>query len=116
MTSIIIRSNMGWEVTYLEVIKTVNEWKPVLRHALESKASEFQLLGYNKATPADIWKCLEQKVWKGNPPKRLYEVVQDIFHLSSSLYMSYLTVNAYQDDDLMASIAALTSGSQEEAE
>lgn len=99
----------------MEETKNVNEWKPELQPALESKASEFQLMGYNQATNEDIWKCLEQKVWKGNPPKRLYEVVQDIFHLASNIYMSYLTVNAHQDNDLMASITALTEDSTDKA-
>ncbi len=86
-----------------------------MKPALDSKTSEFKLMGYSQATGDDIWDCLVQKVWKGNPTKRLHEVTQDIFHLASNLYMSYLTVNAYQEnDDLMASIAALTGGQTEE--
>lgn len=100
----------------MEVIKNVKEWKPDVLLALESKVNEFKLMGYAQASNENIWKCLEVKVWKGNPPKRLFEVIQDIFHLSSNIYMSYLTVNAYQDNDLMASINALTEGNQEEAE
>ncbi|MFS0672920.1 post-transcriptional regulator [Ornithinibacillus sp. 179-J 7C1 HS] len=92
----------------MEIIKTVDNWKEELKPALESKALEFQLMGYSKATEEDVWNCLSKKVWKGNPEKRLYEVVQDVLHLSSTIYMSYLTIDAYQDDDLMASIAALT--------
>lgn len=92
----------------METVKTVAEWKSLITPALESKSSEFKLLGYAQATREDVWNCLEKKVWKDNPAKRLYEVVQDIFHLGSNIYMSYLTLNAYQDDDLMASIAALT--------
>jgi hypothetical protein len=99
----------------LEIKKAVEAWKKEMKPALKSKAEEFQLMGYSRATEDDIWKCLVKKVWKGNPDKRLYEVVQDIFHLSSTIYMSYLTVDAYQsyqnDDDLMASIAALTGKS-----
>jgi len=68
-------------------------------------------LGYTQATNEDVWNCLVEKVWKGNPTKRLHEVIQDIFHLGSNIYISYLTVNAYQDDtDLLESIAALTEG------
>lgn len=92
----------------MEIRKTVDTWKKELKPALESKAGEFRLMGYSRATEEDIWNCLVKKVWKGNPEKRLHEVVQDILHLSSNIYMSYLTVDAYQDDDLMASIAALT--------
>nr|WP_246206618.1 post-transcriptional regulator [Virgibacillus ihumii] len=93
----------------METMKTVREWRNELEMALECKKNEFQMMGYQQASTDDIWKCLEEKVWKGNPQKRLYEVVQDIFHLASNIYMSYLTVNAYQDDDLMASIAAVTN-------
>ncbi|MFC2948459.1 post-transcriptional regulator [Virgibacillus sediminis] len=92
----------------MEVIQKASEWKEMVDPALESKAGEFHLMGYEKATGEDIWKCLVQKVWKRDPDMRLYEVVSDIFHLSTNIYLSYLTVNAYKDDDLMASIAALT--------
>ncbi|UJL44943.1 post-transcriptional regulator [Virgibacillus sp. NKC19-16] len=93
----------------MEIVQTVNEWKDTIKPALDSKVDEFRLMGYSKAKPEDIWNCLVQKVWKGNPDKRLHEIVQDVFHLGSNVYLSYLTVNAYQDDDLMASITALTS-------
>lgn len=85
------------------------EWKPMIEHVLHSKVDEFLLMGYSRTTKEDIWTCLEKKVWKGNPVKRIHEVVQDVLHLNASVYMSYLTVDAYQDDDLMASIAALTN-------
>ncbi|OZU89850.1 hypothetical protein CIL03_01545 [Virgibacillus indicus] len=98
----------------MEIVHTVNEWKPMIYPALVSKMEEFKLMGYSKTTTEDIWNCLTQKVWKGDPDKRLYEVVQDVFHLGSTVYMSYLTVKAYQDDDLMASIAAVTGGNMEE--
>ncbi|MFD1038593.1 post-transcriptional regulator [Virgibacillus byunsanensis] len=95
----------------MELEKTVSEWKIMMKPALDSKTDEFLLMGYSQASNEDIWKCLEQKVWKGNPSKRVHEVIQDIFHLSSSIYISYLTVNAYQEDsDLMTSIAAVTKG------
>lgn len=90
-------------------MRSVNDWKEAMKPALESKRSEFQLMGYSKASTEEIWSCLVLKVWKGNPEKRLYEVAQDIFHLGSSIYLSYLTVKAYEDDDLMASIQAVTS-------
>ncbi|WP_188383740.1 post-transcriptional regulator [Ornithinibacillus halotolerans] len=96
----------------MEIVKAVNDWKKELIPVLKSKTEEFQMMGYSKATEEDVWNCLVKKVWKGNPNKRLYEVVQDIFHLSSGIYMSYITIDTYQqDDDLMASIAALTGKS-----
>jgi len=97
----------------LENLKTVSAWKSLIIPALESKSSEFRLQGYEEATSEDVWKCLTERVWKGNPEKRLYEVVQDIFHLGSNVYMSYLTLNAYQENDLMDSIAALTVANEE---
>lgn len=96
----------------MENLKAVSDWKPLIIPALESKSSEFRLQGYEEATNEDVWKCLIEKVWKGDPEKRLYEVVQDIFHLGSNIYMSYLTLNAYQEDDLMDSIAALTGANE----
>ncbi len=91
----------------VKTFKSVSEWKTFVKPALESKANEFRLLGYTQVTDEDIWGCLEHKIWKGDPKKRLYEVVGDIFHLGSNIYMSYLTLNAQQDNDLMNSITAL---------
>ncbi|MBM7597836.1 hypothetical protein JOC34_000193 [Virgibacillus halotolerans] len=99
----------------METVKEVNEWKTLIGPALESKVYEFHQMGYTRATSEDIWKCLTKKVWKGNPDKRIHEVVQDILHLGSNIYLSYLTVEAYQNDDLSASIAALTNGSKHNA-
>lgn len=94
----------------MEDLHKVTEWKQVIQPALESKVKEFQLMGYDQATNEDIWNCLVKKVWNGNPEKRLYQVVGDIFQLRTNIYLSYLTVRAHQSDDLMASIAAVTEG------
>lgn len=97
--------------------RTVNEWRDKLEPVLKSKAEEFQLMGYNQATSDDIWDCLMQKVWTGNPKKRLYEAVADVFQLKTNVYLSYLTVNAQTDDNLMASISAvLKQGEQDKKE
>src|SRR5699024_11115522 len=95
--------------------RPVQEWKTHIIPALYSKQNEFRLIGYQEVTTEEIWKCLTEKVWKGNPKKRLHEITKDIFHLSTSTYMSYMTVNALQveDDDLMNSIQVLTSPQQE---
>lgn len=90
------------------VRKTVDEWRPKVESVLEVKVNEFKLMGFPKATRDELWECLQTKVWKGNPTLRIHEVVQDIFHLNTAVYMSYLTMSAYKDDDLMASIVALT--------
>lgn len=97
----------------MEEFKRVDEWKNEMDMVLESKRNELQSLGYTDATKEDIWQCLVKKVWKGNPEKRIFEIVQDIFHLSSGVYLSYLTTESQQDDDLMASIAAVTGNSKE---
>ncbi|MYL33345.1 hypothetical protein GLW05_06990 [Pontibacillus yanchengensis] len=91
----------------MEEEKTVVEWKKWIEPVLQSKVEEFHMMGYEKARKEEIWNCLIHKVWKGKPNKRLYEIVQDIFHLSVGTYMAYLTVQAYQNDDLLASIEAL---------
>ncbi len=94
--------------------KSVQEWKSTVIPALLSKQGEFKLIGYDEVTTKELWECLEARVWKGNPTKRLHEVVQDIFHLPTATYMSFITVNALRsdDDDLLASIQAVNEGEQ----
>ncbi|WP_249870993.1 post-transcriptional regulator [Oceanobacillus saliphilus] len=92
----------------MEIKQTVTEWKQMIIPALKSKAEELEMMGYSQASPEDVWSCLKQKVWKGEPEKRLHEIVQDVLHLASGTYLSYLTMSSYQNDNLMASIAALT--------
>ncbi|GIO21811.1 post-transcriptional regulator [Oceanobacillus sp. J11TS1] len=89
----------------------VEEWKKMIYPALKSKQEELGMLGYEQATPEDVWKCLCVKVWNGEPEKRLHEIVQDIFHLKSSVFLSYLTIQSYENDDLAASIEALIGSS-----
>ncbi len=99
----------------MEEGKPVTQWKKWIYPVLTSKVDEFQMLGYSRAHEEDIWKCIEKKVWKGkHPEKRLHEIVQDVLHLSSGTYMSYLTVQAYQEDDLLAQVEALRSNLPEE--
>ncbi len=94
--------------------KTVQEWRPFIQPALSSKRNEFKLIGYKNVTEDEIWQCLEKKVWKGNPVKRLYDVTADVFHLSAGTYMSFIRIGALQmeDDDLRSSIQALTNPDQ----
>lgn len=96
----------------MEMKKHVNEWKIAVLPFLDSKVEELQLMGYPQATRDDVWKCLEEKVWKGNTEKRLHEITHHIMHLKSSTYLSYLTVNSYKNDDLMASISAIMDGNK----
>lgn len=105
---IIIKTLNVSEGVHMMDKKSSNEWKAIVEPALKSKVEEFNQNGYPKATNEGVWKCLQVSVWKGNPDKHIYEVVQDIMHLSSNQYMSYLTIESYQNEDLFASIAALT--------
>lgn len=91
-------------------VKTVQEWRKFIYPALVSKRSEFKLIGYREVSIDEIWRCLEERVWKGNPTKRLHEVVQDIFHLPATTYMNFITVSALhvEEKDLLASIQELT--------
>lgn len=93
--------------------RPTSEWKSVVIPALVSKINELKLIGYARVTPDELWECLEDRVWQGNPEKYLHEVVQDIIHLPPSVYISYITVAALtvKDDkaDLLASIRALTN-------
>lgn len=93
----------------LDEQKPVSEWKNKLTLILTSKKDEFHMLGYEKTTEEDIWNCLRKLVWeKNDPSKRMYEVVSDIFQLQITTYMTYLTMDMYEEnDDLMASISAL---------
>ncbi len=93
----------------------VSLWKDTVQPVLESKAEEFKHLGYSNTDKEAIWKCMMKKVWKNNPNKRIHEVVQDIFHLSTNQYISFITVEAYQNDDLMASIHAVNTHSDKKA-
>ncbi|WP_226583311.1 post-transcriptional regulator [Halobacillus litoralis] len=96
----------------MEASKNVSQWKDEITFVLQSKVEEFHLLGYDRATKEEVWDCLVTKVWKGEPELRLHQVVQDVFHLSSHTYTSYLTTEAYQNDDLLASIEALNGSSE----
>lgn len=93
----------------MEEKKLFEEWKPYVHPALQSKADEFKLIGYQQASSEDVWKCLKMKVWKKEEHVRLHKIVQDILHLGSTTYISYITASAYEDSDLQASIDALKS-------
>ncbi|PWU68371.1 MULTISPECIES: post-transcriptional regulator [Gracilibacillus] len=89
------------------VSKQVSAWKQDLQGVLESKVHEFHMLEYHKTTKDDIWNCLTEKVWKGDPEKKLFEAVQDVLHLNANTYMSYLTMQSFKDTNLQESIKAL---------
>lgn len=88
-------------------MKSADAWRPDIEEVLESKLEEFRLLGYPKATKTALWECLCAKVWKGNSELLLHQIVADIFFLKPGTYMNYMARNAYQNDDLFASIQAI---------
>ncbi|SDY54316.1 post-transcriptional regulator [Bacillus sp. 166amftsu] len=75
----------------------VEAYRGQLQVVLESKLEEFQMIGYDRVTTEDIWKCLKSKKWKKlDSEVRLYELVNDVLTLTANEYMTYLTVEAYQ--------------------
>src|SRR5690625_508629 len=98
--------------------KRVSEWKDEVTLVLQSKLSEWEMIGYRDISVQDLWDCLTEKVWQDDPEKRLHEIVQDIFHLSINTYMSYATVDTFSEDDeddLLAQIQAVM-GQNDESE
>ena len=76
----------------------VEAYRGQLQVVLESKVEEFQMIGYDRVTTEDIWKCLKSKKWKKvDSDVRLYELVNDVLTLTANEYMTYLTVEAYQE-------------------
>lgn len=88
--------------------KHVDDWKPKINRVIESKVTEFKLLGYGDVSADRVWNCLLSKVWRKNKVMKLHEVVEDVLHLSGHQYMTFIAMETYQSDDLMASIAAVT--------
>ena len=95
--------------------KSVREWKEDIQPVLKSKVNEFNTLGYQDVTVSEIWECLEKQVWKGNPKKRIHEVIQDVFHLQPGTYINHIRIGALRSDkdDLMSSIHAVTGNDEE---
>lgn len=106
-----MKDNGGLE---LSIKKPVSKWKPEVTEIVESKVREFHLLEYTKATADDVWLCLVEKIWKGDPEKSLHEVVQDIFHLSPNVYMTYLTQQSLMDNDLKETLDAILGAVSQE--
>lgn len=71
-----------------------------VKPALISKVEEFKLLGYDRVSEDEVWKCLTEKTWKKvKQPKRLHETVQDILTLRATDYMNFLAIEAYKGPD-----------------
>lgn len=79
----------------------------MLKPALQSKAEEFEVLGYDRVSKEDIWNFLKQKRWK--KPKegvRVYELLADIMSVKPGDYMNYATVEAFRSADLLKDVAS----------
>ncbi|WP_339147021.1 MULTISPECIES: post-transcriptional regulator [unclassified Sutcliffiella] len=70
---------------------------------LQSKLEEFQLFGYDTVSEDELWECLTKKKWKRPETKRLFELVNDVYSLSVTDYMSYITIEAYKAPNYFAS-------------
>lgn len=74
-----------------------DRFRDVVKPVINSKLEEFVMLGYKTITGAELWSYLTNKKWK--KPKEdihLYEIVQDIFSVKVSDYMSFATIESYK--------------------
>jgi hypothetical protein len=99
----------------MKEMRVISEWRPFVLPVLKSKVEELHVFGYDKATEDNVWECLLKKVWKKDEERRLYQVVQDILHLSAGTYMTFLTMEIYRNDDLLAQIEALKGFEEQES-
>ncbi|PYZ98806.1 hypothetical protein CR205_09605 [Alteribacter lacisalsi] len=82
-----------------------DSWKEELMPALESKAEEWQMFGYEKVTVEDVWQCATVKWQKDikrgdlEEPFRIHRLLGDVMSLKSSEYMNFLTMEAYKAPD-----------------
>ncbi|WP_042354944.1 post-transcriptional regulator [Bacillus rubiinfantis] len=72
-------------------------YRPKVQPALASKLEEFHLLGNDTVTEQELWTFLTKKKWR--KPKEdihLYEVIEDIFAIKVSDYISYAAIESYK--------------------
>lgn len=86
-------------------IQPVSAWKNRVSRVIDSKVDELKYLGFDEAEIENVWACLMRKKWKKDIDLPLHQVVEDIFHLNGHVFMSYLTMQSYQNDDLGDSIS-----------
>lgn len=67
---------------------------------LIGKLEEFRLLGYHSVSEEGLWDFLTKKKWKKVKDEiRLYEIVQDIFSVKVSDYISFETIETYKANE-----------------
>jgi len=76
----------------------LESYREQLLPAVESKLSEFALLGYDKVKESDFWKYLVTKKWKKLKEEdiQLHKLVNDILTVKVNEYMTFATVEAFQ--------------------
>ncbi|WP_342046360.1 post-transcriptional regulator [Bacillus sp. OTU530] len=75
----------------------IDAYRQELNVVLQSKMEEFHMLGYDRVTEQEIWTCLKSKKWKQLPEEiKIHQLVNDVLTLSTSDYMTYLTMQAYK--------------------
>ncbi|WP_338555299.1 post-transcriptional regulator [Paenibacillus sp. KS-LC4] len=67
----------------------------VIEQLCNSKAEEFQLIGYEHASGKDIWECVSAGYKKSGQPE-LHKLVNDILSLKVTSFMNFLTISAYR--------------------
>ncbi|WP_062049759.1 post-transcriptional regulator [Bacillus sp. JCM 19034] len=72
-------------------------WKEEVEPALRSKVDEFHLLGYDRATKEEVWKCVLYQLRKKKEFIHKHAFVNHILTLKSQTYMTWLTIHAYND-------------------
>lgn len=84
----------------MDMVNNFDYFRSQVGPALESKLEEFKLLGYDSISESALWEFLINKKWKKvNEELKLFEVVQDIFAIKVSDYISYATIEAYKADE-----------------
>ena len=73
-------------------------WKIKVEPVLESKADEWRMLGYERASKEDVWNIFIARLPRIEVPERIrfHWIVAEIFHLKTHDYMNWLTISAYK--------------------
>lgn len=77
-----------------------NHFRTHVEPALVSKLEEFSLLGYNAVSLDGLWEFLTRKKWKKVKDEiRLYEIIEDIFAVKVSDFISFTTIDTYKNNE-----------------
>lgn len=77
-----------------------NHFRLKVRPALRSKMDEFLLLGYDSIAEDELWEFLLKKKWKKVKEEiKLHEIIQDIFSVKVSDYMSFRTIETFKSTE-----------------